>query len=127
VKGGAEGWAVGRREAMCSAVSGKSLARTLHSRPMAQASAPSSGSLDREQHTPGAVLSSDQMGWSVERETYGQVSMAGACVRADSGLRKSLCRLYGMPRRVQTIRRNWRSCRLDRVGPGPDAGRTRAG
>ena len=28
----AEGWVVGRREAMCSAVSGKYLARTLHGR-----------------------------------------------------------------------------------------------
>ena len=58
VKGPAEGWVEGQYEAACSAVTGKSLARTLHGRPMAQALAPSSGSLDRTQTHPwrSAVL-----------------------------------------------------------------------
>jgi hypothetical protein len=67
VKGGAESWAVGRREAMCSAVSGKSLARTpcmaalWHERRRHRPAASTAS-----KHTLGAVLSSDDFGSSVE-------------------------------------------------------------
>jgi hypothetical protein len=75
VRGAAEGWVVGRHEAMCSAVSGKSLARTLHGPPSGTSVGAIAGSLDREQTHPwcSAVLRRVR----VERRTNCEASSVG--------------------------------------------------
>jgi hypothetical protein len=70
VKGAGEGRVVGRREVTRSAVSGKSLARSLHVAPCSVGygtSAPSSRQPPTKRLAPGALLSADDYASTVER------------------------------------------------------------